>query len=149
MNRFRHRVIVMFALGMTPPTARLELDGDEPRVTLELTEELRSYYRETKKLLHSIYERNGCRPLGVEFVGSDGMPHDDVFFSTAHQLGSCPMSDSPAMGVVNADGEAHRYPGLYVTDGAALPGSTAVSTSLTILANAERIAAGIVQGLAA
>jgi choline dehydrogenase-like flavoprotein len=37
------------------------------------------------------------------------------------------------------------YPGLCVTDGAAIPSSLAVNTSLTILANAERSAAGIVE----
>ena len=40
-------------------------------------------------------------------------------------------------------GEVFGYPGLFITDGAAIPSSLAVNTSLTILANAERIAAGI------
>ena len=43
----------------------------------------------------------------------------------------------------NAAGEVFGYPGLYVSDGAAIPSSLAVNTSLTILANAERIVAGI------
>ena len=55
------------------------------------------------------------------------------------------MADDPERGVVNADGEVFGNPGLYVTDGAAIPSSLAVNTSLTILANAERISAGIVR----
>jgi choline dehydrogenase-like flavoprotein len=54
------------------------------------------------------------------------------------------MSDSPSTGVVDPQGEVHGHPGLFVSDGAAIPSSLAVNTSLTILANAERIAAGIV-----
>jgi cholesterol oxidase len=54
------------------------------------------------------------------------------------------MADSKQGGVVNAAGEVFDYPGLYISDGAAIPSSLAVNTSLTILANAERIATGIV-----
>lgn len=149
MRDFRRRVIVMFALGLTPPAATLRLDGKEARVELEITEPLREYYRTTKKLLHSIYTRNGGRPLDVEFVDTTGQPRAPLFFATSHQLGSCPMSDSGALGVVGPNGEAHGLPGLFVTDGAALPGSIAVSTSLTILANAERIAEGMVRSVVA
>lgn len=145
MKQFRRRVIVLCALGLTEPTARLELDGEEPRLRLDLTDELREYHRRTKTLLHSIYRDNGCRPLDVEFIDSGAMAHEDVFFSTTHQLGSCPMSESPDRGVVDPVGEVHGHPGLYVSDGAALPGSIAVSTSLTILANAERVSEGIVR----
>jgi len=53
------------------------------------------------------------------------------------------MADTPARGVVDQWGEVFHYPGLYVSDGAAVPSSLAVNTSLTILANAERIAAGM------
>jgi cholesterol oxidase len=145
MRMYRRRVIVLFALGLTPATARLERDGDDLKPRLEMTDELREYYGRTKELLHAIYRGNGCRPLDVEFVDSGGMARDDVFFSTTHQLGSCPMSESAESGVVDAAGEVHGHPGLYVSDGAALPGSIAVSTSLTILANAERIAEGLVR----
>jgi len=54
------------------------------------------------------------------------------------------MADSKEQGVVDASGEVFGYPGLYVSDGAAIPSSLAVNTSLTILANAERIAAGLI-----
>ena len=45
--------------------------------------------------------------------------------------------------MVDGDGEVFGYPGLYVSDGAAIPSSLSVNTSLTILANAERIAVGV------
>jgi choline dehydrogenase-like flavoprotein len=145
MKQLRRRVIVLFALGLTPPSARLELDDGRPRLSLELTPGLRAYHTRTKELLQSILIRNGCRPLDLEFVDGKGMPREDIFFSTAHQVGSCPMADSKSLGVVDVTGEAFDLPGLYVTDGAAIPGSIAVSTSLTILANAERIAEGILR----
>ena len=55
------------------------------------------------------------------------------------------MADDPAHGVVDAGGEVFGHPGIYVVDGAAIPSSLAVNTSLTILANAERIADRIVR----
>lgn len=47
--------------------------------------------------------------------------------------------------MTDATGEVFDYPGMYVTDGAAIPSSLAVNTSITILANAERAAWGILQ----
>ena len=82
--------------------------------------------------------------MDVEFVERDGGPREHGGFSTAHQVGSCRMADSRLHGVVNAAGEAFNYPGLFISDGSAIPSSLAVNTSLTILANAERIAEGIV-----
>ncbi len=145
MQSFRRRAIALLALGLTPSSAVIELQGDKLRPKLELTDEIRTYYKRTKKLMHSILTDNGCRLIDAEFVDGKGSPHEDLFFSTAHQVGSCRMADSPERGVVNADGEAFGYPGLYVTGGAAVPGSLAVNTSLTILANAERISEGLVE----
>lgn len=55
-------------------------------------------------------------------------------------LSKCQCCASPA-----TTGEVFDYPGVYVSDGAAIPSALAVNTSLTILANAERIAAGLIE----
>jgi len=144
MKRYRRRMMILCAFGMPPGAARLELRDGRPRVSLELTPALRRYHERTRELLESILVRNGCRLVDPEFVDREGKPFDDLRFSTAHQLGTCPMADSPERGVADASGEVFGCPGLYVSDGSALPGPLPVSPSLTILANAERIAAGIV-----
>jgi cholesterol oxidase len=59
---------------------------------------------------------------------------------TAHPLGGCVMSDSARTGVVDPTGQVWDHPGLYVADGAVMPGPLAVNPSLTIAAMAERIA---------
>lgn len=145
MKLFRCRMMILCAFGMPPGTARLELDDGRPRVRLELTPQLRRYHERTRQVLESILVRNGCRLVDLEFVNREGRPFGDIRFSTAHQLGTCSMADRPTRGVADASGEVFGYPGLYVSDGSALPGPIPVSPSLTILANAERIAAGIVE----
>jgi cholesterol oxidase len=57
---------------------------------------------------------------------------------TVHNLGGCPMGRSEADGVVDAQGEVFNYPGLFVMDGAVLPGATGVNPAHTIAAVAER-----------
>src|SRR5438270_334739 len=57
---------------------------------------------------------------------------------TVHNLGGCPMGDDPADSVVDADGEVHGQQGLFVLDGAALPGALGANPSFTIAAVAER-----------
>ena len=145
MKRYRRRVIVLYALGLTPPAAALELVRGEARAKLELDPGLRDYYRRTKKLLSSILTRNGCTLIHPDFVDGQGLPREDIHFSTAHHVGSCRMADSRDDGVVDVHGQVFDYPGLYISGGAAVPSSLAVNTSLTILANAERIADGLVR----
>lgn len=59
---------------------------------------------------------------------------------TVHPLGGCPMGRAPSTGVVDASGEAFGHPGLYVADGAMMPGPTGPNPSLTIAALADRFA---------
>jgi cholesterol oxidase len=65
---------------------------------------------------------------------------------TVHSLGGCPMADSDRDGVIDADGEVFHYPGLFVVDGAAMPGPVGPNPSLTIAAFADHVADGIVSG---
>lgn len=68
---------------------------------------------------------------------------------TAHPLGGCPMATDPRYGVVGADGEVFHYPGLYVVDGAAMPGPVGPNPSLTIAAFADHVADGILSAVGA
>ena len=67
-------------------------------------------------------------------------PRPLPFFSTSHMTGSCRMAEDIDQGVIDASGEVFGYPGMFVSDGAAIPSSLAVNSSLTILAHAERVA---------
>lgn len=59
---------------------------------------------------------------------------------TVHPLGGCPSGLDRLASVVDEWGEAHDVPGLWVTDGAAMPGPVGANPSLTIAAFAERAA---------
>src|SRR6267142_704185 len=144
MRQLRHRMIILDAFGLTPPGGALQVVAGDATVSLPLTTRLRAYHAETKRILESILVRNGCRMVETDFLDASFLPRDDIHFTTAHQVGSCRMADSKEQGVVDASGEVFGYPGLYVSDGAAIPSSLAVNTSLTILANAERIAVGLI-----
>lgn len=65
------------------------------------------------------------------------------FCAGSHLLGTAPLGVDAADSFAGPSGEAHRMPGLYVADGAALPGSVSVDPSLTIMAVARHIAAGL------
>ncbi|NUP74521.1 MAG: GMC family oxidoreductase [Sinomonas sp.] len=57
---------------------------------------------------------------------------------TVHPIGGAPAGDHPSSGVCDGFGEVFGYPGLYVMDGAAMPGPVGANPSLTIAAFAER-----------
>jgi cholesterol oxidase len=54
------------------------------------------------------------------------------------------MAANIRRGVVDIKGEMFNYPGLYITDGSAIPSSLAVNPYLTILANSERMTSLII-----
>ncbi|MEU7016100.1 GMC oxidoreductase [Streptomyces sp. NPDC046385] len=57
---------------------------------------------------------------------------------TVHPLGGAPMGRHPGEGVCDAYGEVFGHPGLYVLDGAVLPGPVGANPSLTIAAFSDR-----------
>lgn len=63
---------------------------------------------------------------------------------TVHPIGGAPAGRHPGEGVCDSYGEVFGYPGLFVVDGAAMPGPVGANPSLTIAAFAERACARIV-----
>ena len=58
---------------------------------------------------------------------------------TAHPVGGAPMGRDRSVGVCDSHGEVFGYPGLYIADGAVMPGPVGTNPSLTIAALADRM----------
>ncbi len=59
---------------------------------------------------------------------------------TAHQAGTCRFGTDPETSVLNLDCRAHEVDNLYITDASFFPSIGAVNPTLTIIANALRVA---------
>ena len=84
--------------------------------------------------------RNTMRALAGE-LGGDLVDNPIWWIKkvvTVHPLGGVPMGRNVSEGVVDQWGESFAYPGLYVLDGAAMPGPVGANPSLTIAAFADR-----------
>lgn len=141
MKQYKRKMIILYALGLSPPDTELVQTGsDSFEINLTPDQDLKDYMTSTRELLDSIFIRNGCKVLDVHLINLEGKELNKVHFDTSHMVGSCRMSADKNTGVINSSGEVFEYPGIYITDGAAIPSSLAVNSSLTILANAERVA---------
>jgi choline dehydrogenase-like flavoprotein len=59
---------------------------------------------------------------------------------TAHQAGTARFGTDPATSVLDVDCKAHELDNLYVADASFFPSIGAVNPTLTIIANALRVA---------
>jgi hypothetical protein len=85
--------------------------------------------------IKAIIEKDG---LGKHLSWVGGQPS-----LSAHPLSSCRIGDDPATSALTPDHELRGSPGLFVTDGSAVPTSLTVNPSLTIAALAERASVAI------
>jgi choline dehydrogenase-like flavoprotein len=65
---------------------------------------------------------------------------DTPIGGTAHQAGTLRFGPDPASSVLDLDCKAHEIDNLYVTDASFFPSIAAVNPTLTIIANALRVA---------
>jgi choline dehydrogenase-like flavoprotein len=70
--------------------------------------------------------------------------NDVVGAYTVHPLASCRIGDDPATSALDDRHELRNHPGIFVTDGSAVPGALTLNPALTIAALAERAIPGIV-----
>ena len=118
------------------PENRIFYDGD--RVVLDMHEtNMEAHQRLRKKLEHAM-GRVGAHPVLLErklYFGK-GIP----IGGTAHQAGTLRFGTDPASSVLDLDCKAHQLDNLYVTDASFFPSIGAVNPTLTIIANALRVA---------
>ncbi len=115
---------------------RIRYDGD--KVVLELTANNMEAHHRLKKKLEQQLGRIGAHPVLLErslYFGKD-IP----IGGTAHQAGTARFGTDPATSVLDLDCKAHELDNLYVTDASFFPSIGAVNPTLTIIANALRVA---------
>ncbi len=127
------------------PENRIFYDGN--KVMLHVTEQGQEAHRRLKKKLEHYLGRAGSHPVLLErslYLGK-GIP----ISGTAHQAGTARFGADPANSVLNLDCRAHELDNLYVTDASFFPSIGSVNPTLTIIANALRVAAHIQERLGA
>jgi choline dehydrogenase-like flavoprotein len=121
------------------PENRIYYDGD--RVVLDVTENNMEAHHRLKKKLEEMMSKAGAHPKLLErslYLGKD-IP----ISGTAHQAGTARFGNDPVTSVLDLDCKAHELDNLYITDASFFPSIGAVNPTLTIIANALRVADGI------
>jgi choline dehydrogenase-like flavoprotein len=118
------------------PENRIYYDGD--RVMLDVVENNMEAHRRLRKKLEHILGRAGAHPVLLErslYFGKN-IP----ISGTAHQAGTARFGADAATSVLDLDCRAHEVDNLYVADASFFPSIGAVNPTLTIIANALRVA---------
>ena len=118
------------------PQNRISYDGD--RVILNLHENNLEAHRRLRAKLKEIMVKEGAAPVLLErklYFGKD-IP----IGGTAHQAGTLRFGTDPKISVLDLNCRAHEIDNLYVTDASFFPSIGAVNPTLTIIANALRVA---------
>jgi hypothetical protein len=127
------------------PQNRIRYDGD--RVVLDLDPSGSEAASRLRAKLQALLGPLGAWPRLIErrlYLGKD-IPTG----GTAHQAGTCRFGTDPASSVLDLDCKAHELDNLYVTDASFFPSIGAVNPTLTIIANALRVADRIKERLGA
>jgi len=118
------------------PENRIFYDGQ--RVVLDITEGNMEAHHRLKKKLELILSGAGAHPLLMErnlYLGKN-IP----IGGTAHQAGTARFGVDPSRSVLDLDCRAHEVDNLYLADASFFPSIGAVNPTLTIIANALRVA---------
>lgn len=118
------------------PENRIFYDGE--KVVLELHETNMEAHHRLKKKLEELLKHNGAHPILMErrlYLGKD-IP----IGGTAHQSGTLRFGTDPETSVLDPDCKAHELDNLYIVDASFFPSIGAVNPTLTIIANALRVA---------
>ncbi len=118
------------------PESRIFYDGG--KVRLDVIEQGMEAHQRLKRKLEHYMSRVGAHPIMVErslYLGK-GIPVS----GTAHQAGTARFGADPASSVLDLNCKAHELDNLYIADASFFPSIGAVNPTLTIIANALRVA---------
>ena len=118
------------------PENRIFYDRD--RVCLDVTQANMEAHHRLKKKLEAMLSRAGAHPVLLErslYFGKN-IP----IGGTAHQAGTARFGPDPATSVLDLDCKAHQLDNLYLADASFFPSIGSVNPTLTIIANALRVA---------
>lgn len=121
------------------PENRISYDGD--RVVLDIHEGNKEAATRLKQKLRELLVPMNAWPALIDqdlYLGKN-IP----IGGTAHQAGTLRFGTDPASSVLNLECKAHEVENLYVTDASFFPSIGAVNPTLTIIANALRVAGRI------
>jgi cholesterol oxidase len=121
----------LLGMGRDVPDGVLRLRGD--RLDLAWTTATSEAYFE--RVLATM--RRVAAVLGARCVDNPMWLRKRII--TVHPVGGAPMGRDPGVGVCDPHGQVFGYPGLYIADGAVMPGPVGANPSLTIAALADRM----------
>ena len=125
------------------PENRIYYDG--ARIMLDLTESNMEGHMRLRRKLAGLCDAMDVHPHLFDrklFLGKD-VP----IGGTAHQAGTLRFGADPATSVLDLGCKAHQIDNLYVTDASFFPSIGAVNPTLTLIANALRVADRIIARL--
>ena len=129
-------------MGQDDASGKITLDNDKIKLDWDKKIGDTPIFGKIETLLKSLSESMGGRYVPFPFWKGLG----NKKLTITHPLGGCPIAPTSFDGVVDelgrvfdgnkAPGSTDVYPGLYVVDGAAIPGALAINPTLTIAAQA-------------
>jgi choline dehydrogenase-like flavoprotein len=119
------------------PDNRVTLDR-QGRVHLDLIDTNLEAMRQLRQRFERMMSRAGSSPHVVE--RSLYFDKNIPLAGTAHQSGTCRFGTDPKASVLDVNCRAHELDNLYITDASFFPSIGAVNPTLTIIANALRVA---------
>ena len=120
----------LLGMGRDVPDGVMRLRGD--LLDIEWTTETSvAFFERVRETMRAI-----AGELGARYVDNPMWFFRRII--TVHPLGGAPIGRHPGEGVCDPYGEVFGLPGLYVADGAAMPGPVGTNPALTIAAMADR-----------
>lgn len=118
------------------PENRIRYAGD--RVVLEVRDTNAEAHRMLRRKFKQAMSRSAGRPVVLDrkLYFKQNIP----LSGTAHQAGTLRFGNDPASSVLDIHCKAHEIDNLYVTDASFFPSIGSVNPTLTIIANALRVA---------